>query len=186
MLNFNGHSELAGSHAFLSASKYHWINYDDQKLIDTFRTALAAQKGTELHDIAASLIRNKIKLPRSRTTLNNYVNDAIGFRMIPEQVLFYSINAFGTADAISFNDGLLRIHDLKTGVNPCSMHQLEVYAALFCLEYNFKPGLIDIELRMYQNDDVEMLNPEIDQIVRIMDRIKRFDELINQERAAAS
>ena len=186
MLNFNGHSELAGSHAFLSASKYHWINYDDQKLIDTFRTALAAQKGTELHDIAASLIRNKIKLPRSRTTLNNYVNDAIGFRMIPEQVLFYSINAFGTADAISFNDGLLRIHDLKTGVNPCSMHQLEVYAALFCLEYNFKPGLIDIELRMYQNDDVEMLNPEIDQIVRIMDRIKRFDNLINQERAAAS
>ena len=186
MLNFNKHLELAGSHAFLSASKYHWINYDEQKLIDTFRTAMAAQKGTELHDIAASLIKNKIKLPRSRTTLNNYVNDAIGFRMIPEQVLFYSINSFGTADAISFNDGLLRIHDLKTGINPCSMHQLEVYTALFCLEYKYKPGEIDVELRMYQNDDIEVLIPEIDQIAHIMSRIITFDKLIDQERAAAS
>lgn len=185
MLNFNRHLELAGSHAFLSASKYHWINYDDTKLIATFRTAMAAQEGTELHDIAASLIRKKIKLPRSRKTLNNYVNDAIGFRMNPEQVLFYSVNCFGTADAISFHDGLLRIHDLKTGVNPCSMHQLEVYAAMFCLEYKFQPGKIQMELRMYQNDEVEVLYPEIDQIAHIMDRIITFDKLIEQERQAA-
>jgi hypothetical protein len=186
LLNFNRHSELAGNHAFLSASKYHWINYDDEKLINTFRTALAAQEGTELHNIAASLISKKIKLPHSRKTLNNYVNDAIGYRMIPEQVLMYSLNSFGTADAISFNDGLLRIHDLKTGVTPCSMHQLEVYAALFCLEYKYKPGEIDMELRMYQNDNVEVHFPEIDQIVHIMGRIIRFDKLIDQERAAVS
>ena len=28
---FNDHSRLAGQHAFLGASKYHWINYDEKK-----------------------------------------------------------------------------------------------------------------------------------------------------------
>lgn len=74
------------------------------------------------------------KLPRLNKTLNAYVNDAIGYKMIPEQILFYSDNCFGTADAIVFRNGLLRIHDLKTGVIPAHMEQLEVYAALFCLE----------------------------------------------------
>jgi hypothetical protein len=33
---FNKHSNLAGQHAFLSASKYHWVNYTDQKLDASF------------------------------------------------------------------------------------------------------------------------------------------------------
>ena len=120
-MKFNDHSALNGAHAFLSASKYHWLNYSSDKLVETFRTAQAAAKGTRLHELAAEHIRLKMRMPRNKVTFNNYVNDAIGFRMTPEQVLFYSINCFGTADAISFDKGLLRIHDLKTGTHPAKM-----------------------------------------------------------------
>ena len=133
-MNFNNHSNLEGMHAFLGASKYHWVNYSDEKLVSTYQKHLATLKGTELHDFAARCIKLGQKLPKSKKTLNNYVNDAIGFKMTPEQVLFYSVNCFGTADAISFRNGVLRIHDLKTGVTPAHMEQLMIYAALFCLE----------------------------------------------------
>lgn len=177
-MDFNKHLELAGRHAFLSASKYHWVNYTEEKLDATYRTQLAAQRGSELHEFAFNAIRLGIKLPASRKTINLYVNDAIGYRMTPEQVLFYSINSFGTADAISFRRNLLRVHDLKTGVTPTSMTQLEVYCALFCLEYRIKPADIGMELRLYQNDDVEIHTPELDKIVHIMDRIVTFDKRI--------
>lgn len=181
-MNFNDHSDrltLIGRHAFLSPSKYHWINYDDDKLDKTYRTALAAQKGVELHDFAHHAIKMGIRLPRSQKTLNMYVNDAIGYRMTSEQILYYSDNAFGTADTISFRRNLLRIHDLKTGVTTASITQLEVYAALFCLEYGFKPAEIDIELRIYQNDEIFIHNPELDTIVHIMDKIITFDKRID-------
>lgn len=177
---FNTHSELVGSHAYLSASKHHWTNYSDEKLEATYRTALAAQKGTELHNFAAEAIRLGIKLRGNGQTLSQYVNDAIGFRMIPEQVLAYSENAFGTADAISFRKNLLRIHDLKTGVSPVSMRQLEIYAAFFCLEYRVKPGDIGMELRIYQNDEIQVHIPEVDDIVHIMDRTIVFDKRIQE------
>jgi hypothetical protein len=109
-----------------------------------------------------------------------YVNDAIGFKMTPEQTLYYSENCFGTADAISFKNGLLRIHDLKTGVTPANIKQLYIYAALFCLEYKIKPSEIDMELRLYQSDDFIVDNPEIDDIVPIMDKIVSFDKLIDK------
>lgn len=178
-MNFEKHLDLAGRHSFLSASSYHWVNYDNDKLVTTFQNRLAAQKGTEIHDLAFQLIRQNVKLPRTKQTLNMYVNDAIGYRMTPEQILFYSNNAFGTADALSFRNGLLRIHDLKTGVTPSSMTQLEVYAAYFCLEYKFKPSTIKMELRLYQNDDVAVHFPELDSIVHIMDKIVTFDKLID-------
>lgn len=178
-MRFNDHSELTGLHAFLSASQYHWVNYDPDKLALRFKTYLAAQKGTELHEHAKRCIQLGTKLARSKKTLNRYVNDAIGFRMTPEQVLFYSPNCFGTADAISFRDNLLRIHDLKTGVTAVSMKQLEVYTALFCLEYEIRPGTIDVELRIYKDDDVIVYIPETDEIARIMDQIVSFDKIIN-------
>ena len=179
---FNTHSTLQGQHAFLSASKYHWIRYDDEKLDRAYVAALASKRGTELHELAHDLIRMGVKLPRSPKTLNLYVNDAIGFRMTPEQVLYYSDNAFGTADAIDFRKGMLRVHDLKTGVSPTSENQLEVYAALFCLEYRVKPFEIDIELRIYQNDEVRVYEADPDSIVHIMDKIITFDKRINDIR----
>ena len=128
---FNNHSNLEGQHAFLGASKYHWINYDETKVADAYSKFLATQRGTVLHDFACQCITLGQKLPKSQKTLNMYVNDAISFRMVPEQILFYSENCFGTADTIVFRNGTLRIHDLKTGVVPAHMEQLEIYAALF-------------------------------------------------------
>lgn len=181
-MNFNTHSALQGKHAFLSASKYHWINYDFDKLEATFRTAMAAQRGTELHAFACEAIRLGIRLPRSNKTLNAYVNDALGYRMTPEQTLFYSMNCFGTPDTIAFRRDTLRIHDLKTGVNKASFHQLEVYAAMFCLEYDYVPFEIDIFLRIYQNDEVFYHTPESEEIARIMAQIISFDKYINKMR----
>lgn len=179
-MNWNTHYNLKGQHAFLSASKWHWINYDDDKLAVAYERALAAQRGTELHEFAATAIKLGQKLKGSKQTLSMYVNDAIGYKMTPEQILYYSDNCFGTADAISFRNGLLRIHDLKTGTTPARMEQLFVYAALFCLEYKVKPSTIDMELRIYQNDEVLCHSPVADEITPIIDKIINFDKLISK------
>ena len=179
-MNFFNHSNLEGQHAFLGASKYHWINYDENKLAESYSNFLAAQRGTVFHNFAAQCITLGQKLPKSRKTLNIYVNDAIGYKMTPEQILYYSDNCFGTADAICFRNDLLRIHDLKTGVIPAHMEQLEVYAALFCLEYKIKPGDIDMELRIYQSDEILYHKPTVEDIAPIMDKIITFDKIINR------
>ena len=177
---FNKHYNLKDKHAFLGASKYHWINYSDDKLIQTFHKLQTKKLGIRLHAYAAECINLGQKLPKSKKTLNLYVNDAIGYKMTPEQILYYSDNCFGTADAVSFRNNLLRIHDLKTGENPAHMEQLEIYAALFCLEYALRPEDIAIELRLYQNNEVVILKPEADVIRSIMDKIVFFDEVVEK------
>lgn len=179
---FNKHSNLEGCHAFLGASKYHWINYDEDKLIETYNRAMVVQRGTELHDLAARCIKLGQKLPKSKKTLNMYVNDAIGYRMTPEQILYYSPNCFGTADAVSFSNNLLRIHDLKTGMTPAHIEQLVIYASLFCLEYRVRPGEINFELRIYQSDDILIANPTVEDIAPVMDKIITFDKIIEDIR----
>ena len=179
-MNFNRHSNLEGQHAFLGASKYHWINYDEDKVATAFRNHIATQRGTELHDLAARLILLRQKLPKSQKTLNMYVNDAIGYKMTPEQMLYYSENCFGTADAISFKQNVLRIHDLKTGEIPAHMEQLMIYAALFCLEYRDRPADIQIELRIYQHNEILLDEPTVEDILPIMDKIMTFDKILKQ------
>ena len=179
-MNFVNHSNLDGKYAFLGASKFHWINYDDDKLTTSYENYLAVQRGTELHAFAAQCIKLGQKLPRSKRTLNMYVNDAIGYGMTPEQILYYSDNCFGTTDAISFRKNFLRIHDLKTGAIPAHIEQLMVYAALFCLEYRVKPSTIDMELRIYQSDDIVVHNPSSEEIDPIIQKIIRFDKVINR------
>ena len=177
---FNKHSELEGLHAFLGASKYSWIRYSVDKLEEVYRNEVAKQKGTELHEIASNLIKHGMQLKGTKQTINLFVNDAIGYKMDSEQILYYSPNCFGTADAISFKNNLLRIHDLKTGVHPASFDQLKIYAALFCLEYDYKPFDIKMELRIYQLDEVKIFVPDPDEIAHIMDLIVTFDKKINQ------
>lgn len=183
-MNFNKHSNLEGKHAFLSASKYSWINYDEDKLISAFENYSAIARGTRLHAYAKESILLHQKLPSvglaGKKTLNRYVNDAIAFQMTPEQPLYYSENCFGTADAISFKNNFLRIHDLKTGVTQAHMEQLMIYAALFCLEYGVDPNSIDIELRIYQNDDVWIETPNPMDIQIIMDKIVFFDNTLSK------
>ena len=171
-----------------SPSQYHWINYDTEKLVSRYRGLRAIEEGTELHDLASSLIDHGIRLPKSRKTLNMYVNDGIGFKMKTEQPLYYSENFYGTCDAINPLDQILkkkqlRIHDLKTGVTPAHMEQLEIYAALFCLEYQMKPNELEIELRLYQSDEVLIEKPEADVILPIMDKIITFDNKLKEIKA---
>lgn len=175
---FNKHYALTGKHAFLSASNYHWVNYDEEKLMRVYSTYRATLQGTELHELAEKLIRLRVNLPDEPKTLNMYVNDAIEYGMEPEQILYYSSNAFGTADAIMFEDGFLRIHDLKTGVSKVSMNQPRIYEALFCLEYDVSPLDIFSELRIYQSNTVLVDTPDPDDIFHIMDKIVSFDRCI--------
>lgn len=107
-----------------------------------------------------------------------FVNDAIGYKMDSEVVLYYSINSFGTADAISFKDNILRIHDLKTGFSKPSFKQLDIYAALFCLEYGIDPFKIQIEERLYQGNNYEVNVPEPEFVKEIMNKIQEFDILL--------
>lgn len=180
-MNFNEHWNLEGKHAFLSPSNPYWLNYDREKLILVYNNMKAKERGTKLHAFAADAIKYGVKLSHSRRTLNRYVNDAIGFGLNPERILYYSDNCFGTADAIDFNNGLLRIHDLKTGAHPASFKQLEVYAALFCLEYGVDPSQIDICLRIYQNDDILETVPEQELIQERIDKIVESDRILSEE-----
>lgn len=180
-MKFTKHTQYEGLHAPFSASKSHWLRYDDDKVIQSYTEMKATERGTILHAWAKSTIDLGIKQPRSEKTLYAYVNDAIGFKMSTEVVLYYSDRFFGTADAISFRNGVLRIHDLKTGKTPAKMEQLIVYTALFCLEYKIKPSEIkEIELRIYQNNQILYHNPTIDEIVPVMDRIVYLDRMLDK------
>lgn len=175
--NFRKHKDLKDRHALLSPSNYRWVNYDDDRFREFFETSNAALIGTKKHALAAMCIELGQKLPRTKKTLCQYVNDAIDLRMSPEVTLAYSDNCFGTADAIVLDqkNRILRVHDLKTGVLPAKMDQLRIYAALFCLEYGYSPYDLSFELRIYQNDEIVVENPVSDEIQHIMDIIIQRD-----------
>lgn len=181
---FNAHSDLYGHHAFLSPSNYHWLGYNDQKLEARYAASMAAKRGSDLHALAHEAIRLGIKLSRVNKSLSTYVNDAIAYRMVCEQILYYSENCFGTADTICFRRNKLRIHDLKTGIVQTSEHQLEIYAALFCLEYGVDPFSIEVELRIYQRDEIRVFEPPPEITIDIMNRIIDFDQQIERIKAS--
>lgn len=201
-MNFNDHSKLAGKHAAFGASQSYWLNKDDDSIIESYINSYSKEIGTGLHDIARGFIQEKIKfrkiykpcvlmmlrlyyhIPRYAVKLNDisldnitaYINDAIGYHMTPEVLLYYSDLFFGTADAIDFRNNTLRIHDLKTGTTPVHKEQLYIYAALFCLEYSIKPGDINMELRIYQKNEVAIYNPTAEDILPIMDKITTMNK----------
>ena len=177
---FTKHSNLEGLHAPFGASQSAWLRYDDEKILATYNNMKAKEMGTRLHAWAKETLDLGIKQPRSKKTIYAYVNDAIGYKMDTEVVLFYSPRFFGTADSICFRNGTLRIHDLKTGVTKVHMEQLMIYAALFCLEYKIKPSDIEIELRIYQSDEVLYHNPTAESISSIMDRIVYLDKMLER------
>jgi hypothetical protein len=178
-MNFNSHFDLRDKHSFLSPSNYHWLNYTPEKLESVYRNNQAKEEGVILHNFASLAISKKIKLANVKKALNMFVNDAIGFRMDSEQILYYSHNSFGTADAISFRDNILRIHDLKTGITKPSFKQLDIYAALFCLEYGVDPEQIQIEQRLYQGNGFEVNIPDPLYISDIMKLVIEFDIIID-------
>ena len=177
-MKFIDHYNLRGLHASFSPSQPSWLRYDDDKAMEVYTNRKASELGTKLHEWAKETIDLGIKQPRSKKTIYAYVNDAIGFKMDTEVVLFYSERFFGNADATCFRNNVLRIHDLKTGKGPVHIEQLMVYAALFCLEYRVKPGEIEMELRIYQNDEILYHKPTAEDILPIMDKIVHLDKIL--------
>lgn len=180
-MNFNKHYNLAGKHAFLSPSTHSWLHYDEDKLRRVYFQRQQTERGSRLHDLAKNLIELGVKLPDTQTTLNMYVNDALGFRMSPEVPLVYTEDCFGTADALSFrqekiekNRLVLRVSDLKTGESPASMEQPLIYAAIFFLEYGHLFDIHDVVviLRLYQNDEILEHRPAIDELLMTINQIQ--------------
>lgn len=205
-MRWNDHSRLAGTHAYLSASKPTWLNKTEDELIEGKRNSYAQQIGTLIHAYAADCVKYREKLKKSGAsaikldllrngipeyaidiqrvypTVMSYVNDAIGFGLDPEVILYYSNECYGTADAINLDGKILRIHDLKTGVSPVKMEQLLVYASLFYLEYGQKPKHIPAELRIYQMGEIIVHEPEPEEIEAIMQRIIYQDKVLQSLR----
>ena len=178
-MNWKDYSHLEGTHAFLSPSKHYWLNYTAEKLVLTYENYKKVSLGTKYHKLAEELITLAVRLPNTAATFNSFVNDAIGFKMKAEVVLFHSYNAYGTVDAISFFDGILRIHDLKTGASPGNMDQLLIYAGLFILDYGVDPREIkEIYLRIYQNEEVIEYAPSLEEILVVSSRIAAADKII--------
>lgn len=206
---FEKHSELIGQHALLSPSQFRWINDTEEELRKRYISSQAAERGTRLHALAHECIELIRLQPRNKDAFNMFVNDAIGFKMASEQPLFYSYNCFGTADAIVYRRGVLRIHDLKTGVTDPHFEQLRLYAALFCLEYqrvvqkmraegyndlyiakcldigpkelHFDPlQMSEIILRIYQFDGFTEEIADPQEIRALMDIIRASDEVIRE------
>ena len=207
--HFYDHSKdiPSGSHAILSPSQSAWTNYEsEEKLFNLVNASYAQTIGTLLHQLAAAAIKYKVKIPKIAakpiillwllangvprgiidvnkyiTNFVSYVNDGIGFDMTPEVPLKFSENAFGTADAICFNEKKmqLRIHDYKSGITKPCLRQLEVYAAYFCMEYHIKPKDISIELRIYWQDQIITGLPTAADIVPLIDRTIAYDKFIN-------
>lgn len=198
---WNDHSKLQGMHAFLGASQFHWINWSDETLEKRFRSHYSTDIGTIIHELASECIKNKIKISENDTNLveltlakNNipksaydplailenlvpFVNEAINYHMSSEVLLYFSPYCFGTADAIAYDEvsKVLRIHDYKSGKVDAHMEQLQIYAALFCLEYHKDPSKMKrIELRIFQNNEIVecILTPDTQEIDKLMKLIQ--------------
>lgn len=214
-MNFNDHSNLRNKHAPFSPSSYYWLQDTEEEAIKRYCTSFASTVGTILHELASEYIEYGYKMTKfdkkqipMRLLVNgippmvvdrlpiddifenlmNYINDAVGFHMSPEVLLYYSDNVFGTTDAICFDERerMLRIHDLKNGTQPAKIDQLMIYDALFCLEYGhilkFRPEDIKSELRIYQGGEIVYCEPNADDVIMVMEQIKRIDSAMNKER----
>lgn len=181
-MRFKNHYSVEGKHAFLGASKCHWVNYDMEKMERIFENQFAAILGSRKHVWAAEAIRLGLRQKENNQTLNAYINDAIRFRMTPEVILYFNEDFFGTADAASFNKGILRIHDLKTGVHPGDIRQIKIYFVLFCLEYDVNPYDIEMIGRIYQSDEIFEFIGDPKEIRDLMSKAKLFTKRIEELR----
>lgn len=208
MFIWNDHHKLEGLHAFLGASNYHWINWNDETLIKRYYSQYSTTAGTAIHELAEKRIKNKRRIDFNdihlieyvldengvpKGTVNeelvlnnlvNFVNDSIDFGMDSEVILYYSMDCFGTTDAISYDEKhkLLRIFDLKTGTTPAHMEQLVQYAALFFIEYHKKPQDTKVELRIYQNGEIIIYEPTVEELEKRMQLILRDCKILNEVR----
>lgn len=178
-MKWQKHYELTDKHAFLSPSGYAWLRYTPETLTTRYINSRKKEEGTLLHVFASTAIMQRIKLAPLKRALNQFVNDAIGFDMESEQILYYSEHCFGTADAIRYSDNTLRVHDLKTGTTKVSFDQLLVYSALFCLEYSVKPKKTEFICRIYQGSGFQELMLDPADVKVAMDTIISHDAVLD-------
>lgn len=197
MILWNDHHLLTGKHALMGGSNFHWLNWTNENFEERYYAHFSTDMGTSLHQLASDCIKSRTKLNKgdrhiidltlykagipssafdTEAILMNmipFVNDAIGFHMDSEILLYYSPYCFGTADAIGFDERnrILRIHDYKSGTTPAHIEQLMIYAALFCLEYHKHPKNFVTKLRIYQSMDIVEVVPEPAEIEAIMNII---------------
>lgn len=117
-------------------------------------------------------------------TVSLFVNDMIGFRMDSEVVLCYDEEfAFGTTDGIRCDDKekVIRIGDLKSGVNPAKMTQLLLYDAYFCLEYKKNPKEYKHELRIYQSGEIVEYFPMGEEVEEHMKKIVQATDILRNK-----
>lgn len=181
-MKFNKYSHLTGLHATLSPSGSSWLRYSPEKVKSVWLNNIRKQEGTELHQLASDMINKGVRAAKLKNAFNMFVNDAIGFDMESEVLLYYSDNCFGTADAIQYyeHDKLLRVHDLKTGIHKVTFEQLFVYCALFCLEYKHDPFNMQFECRIYQGNGYEVFTPDPYDISEIMHKISELDYALTE------
>ena len=204
-MQWNDHHQLEGKHAFLGASNFHWVNWTDSIFENRYSSQFSTIIGTTRHELAHDCILKRTKINKHdkhlvelslyhafvpkdaydpNAILENlipFVNDAIGYHMSSEILLYYNSYCFGTCDAILFNekDKILRIHDLKTGTTTAHFEQLLIYAALFCLEYHKNPRHFTTELRIYQNFEISVNTPDPSEIESFMELIQNRSQLIS-------
>ena len=177
-MQWNDHKYMRGKHAIFTCSNPCWAHYNAERAVDYVEKQMAKERGTALHEYAEQAIKlRQRQRGNCKDTICMYVNDALGYRLQPEVLLYYSDRFFGTADAIGYDEDnrFLRIHDLKTGSGPVHPEQLLAYAALFCLEYHKNPYDIQCELRIYQNNDKFIFTPTSEEIKQMMDQIIMLD-----------
>lgn len=179
-MNLNSSSSSKGmkAHAFLSPSRYHWVRYSPDKLRESYLNYRRTRLGTQLHELAEQLIQLNVRLPDNGSSLNSFVNDAIRLRLEPEQLLYYNEWCFGTADAIGISNGVLTIHDLKTGRSPGSFDQLMIYAALYVLIEGIRPP--ETVLRIYHNGEIHEYLPKTDEILEFTEAIELATRIIKE------
>lgn len=167
------------NHAIMSPSQNAWLNYDEAKLYKLFHQKNIKALGSRLHEFVKEAISLKRRLA-GNDSISCFTNDCIKHNMVPEYFIFYSENAFGTADAIYYSktEGVLKIFDLKTGMNKASFKQLELYACYFLLSMDIKP-IIKIILRIYQFNEIFEFQPKQKDLEDLMNRIVWIDNLLN-------
>jgi hypothetical protein len=124
---------------------------------------------------------------RNGSHIDRYINDGIGYRMKTDVIVVATEYAYGEADTLSFRKEkpgdkveTLRVHDLKTGITPAKIRQLETYAAYFCIEYDIDPEDIRTIVQIYQNDQIigGVTNPAL--IREIMTTTRKQDAIVRE------
>lgn len=180
-------------HAMFSPSEKSWVNYDRDKIVARYDQVMAVERGTQLHEFAATAIKLKMLLDPSMGVIADYVQDCITLNVETEQEVIYTPEINGTADAIKYDpyENRLYVFDLKTGQSKASIVQLQIYAAIWCAYNGKNPLSMKFDLRIYHNQYPERNCSEEDEnlsnrIYDIIEQMNYIDMVVGEIRNGGS